>query len=408
MTITLENLDDSLADRLRRISFLSAIAFVLVTQSRVLAGIGLGEIAGIALIATTLGRRTALPLWAFTALLAILVGFIIGGTTNQFSGHSPIASGRDIVALIFALAFALSALTQMRHTGQPINLLNGGLTLAVIIQAIPLVLIPFGVETNAWLTDSDEPGIPFLSRYTGFSDNPNQLGILLCGYPFVAIASLHTAGGRWGRAFSALGLLAFLPVVALIKSNTVFSAYIICFTLWFMLWLNQWQLPASQRTHTATRAAITTALGIAAALLFVLYASESIKKTDTDDANGRFPLWIHAIEGIEQTWMLGAGPGAQSGETGPFQGSEAHNQLLDFTLQGGALAMAAYAFLVAGVIREVVRSRSTLAACMLTAILVEQLTHYTARQPISWIYLMLVFALAGHRGASTHSAPREL
>jgi len=380
--------------RLQGLLFYAAMALFLATQSRrLLGGAGLGDLAGMAFVLVSLPRRSALPTWVQASLLMLVSGFLVGTTANQLAGWSQIVSLRDLFALVFALAFASAAIEYLQTCACPELILARALSAAMVVQVLPLMLLAAGVQTDAWLTDSDLPGIPFLSRYTGFSDNPNQLGMLLCAFPFVAAAGLRVRQSRLSKAFLIFSILAFLPIAVFVKSNTVFSAYIIGGSVWVVLQLNQWTRPPRERTDTQLRMALTVCLMLVAVVAFALYAGESVKKTDDGDANGRFPLWLHAAQGVAQSFFLGVGAGGQSGDLAPFQGSEAHNQLLDFTLQGGLMAVSAYLLLLWGSAREILRRKSTLCACVFTAIVVEQLTHYTARQPISWVYIMLIFAL---------------
>lgn len=376
--------------------FAVAVAFLLATQSRqLLGGLGLGDLAGFAFVLLAVWQRPALPLWAASLLTLLVTGIIVGATVNQVAGWSSEFSLRDLAAIVFALAFAAAAVSHLRSCSDPVLTIARALAGAMLVQVLPLVLLGFGIATSAWLTFTDEPGIPFLSRYTGFADNPNQLGVLLCAFPVAVLAGLFRPQSRWSRTLLVLGLVSSVPVAVLASSNTVFSAYILSASLWAVLWLNQWAVPPEARRHRLQRLLLTVVLMTVTTIGFAFYAAESVNKTDDADANGRFPLWKAAIEGIQQSYLLGVGPGAQSGDGTPFQGWEAHNFLLDITLQGGLLSLGAYLLLVAGIAVHIVRIRSVVAACMLVAILIQQASHYTARQPYSWLYLLFGFAVAG-------------
>lgn len=381
----------------RHVAFVVASALMLATQSRALpGGVGLGEIAGTVFIGLSLQMRSRLPLWASLSMAALLTGFVVGATVNQITGLSAQVVLRDIAALGFALVFAGCSVAHLRSRPDPTAASGQALSAAILVQVAPLLMLAAGIETRSWLTFTDEPGIPFLSRYTGFSDNPNQLGALLCAYPPVAVACLWRAPTVWARVGWCLSLLATAGIATLVASNTVFSAYILSAMLWAVLRFNLWG-GGQTRPLQAGRVVATLAAGSVAVIGFLLYANESINKTGDGDANGRFPLWLSAVEGILQSGFLGVGPGGQAGEAGPFGGWEAHNFLLDITLQGGLLSLLAYLLLLVGLLRQVMRSRSLLAATVLLAILTQQLSHYTARQPIAWLYVLLPLAL-GARG----------
>lgn len=390
--------------------FVAACSTMLATQSRALAGgLGIGEVTGVLFMALTWRLRSGLPAWATLSMATLLAGYVVGATANLFSGLSTQLALRDFAALGFALVFAASAVAHLRAQGDPVLAISQALTGAVLVQLIPLLFFFIGIESPAWLTDSEEPGIPFLSRYIGFSDNPNQLGVLLCAYPLLAITAIQRSHSLAGRCMAGLGLLAAILLSVLVRSNTVFSAYILAGTLWAVLRFNLWdsKLPTGFRID---RLLVTLVFGVLAAMGFVLYALESIDKTESADANGRFPLWINALDGIAQSAFMGVGPGGQSGPIAPFQGDEAHNFLLDITLQGGLLSLLAYLFLLYSLLRHVLGQRSLLAACVILAVLTQQVSHYTARQPIAWLYLLLPLTLAAPRPrpaglARQHSRP---
>lgn len=392
---------------LRRAAFIAAFALSLTTQSRAwLAGVGLGEVMGSVFIALALAQPGNLQPRVKLALAIFVAGFLVGATVNQFTGISHQFVLRDLFALCFAMVFATCAVTYLRNEAQAVVTLGVALTLAVFVQCIPLLLLLGGIESNAWLTDSEEAGIPFLSRYIGFSDNPNQLGVLLCAYPFAAIAAVAEAQGRLRRATLVVGLLAGLLLAVLARSNTVFAAYILGATLWAVMRLNRWG-GSSARGTDLWRVSLTLLLCIVAVGGFAFFAGESIDKTGDADANGRFQRWQNAIEGIVESGLLGVGPGGQSGEKVPFDGEEAHNFLLDVALQGGALSLVAYVALVFGAGLRIFRLRSLSGACLLAAVLTQQFAHYTARQPIAWVYVLFPYGLvgAGRRAPRTNLAP---
>lgn len=379
-------------------AFVVACATLLATQSRGLLGaVGIGELSGLVFVALAWRLRGGLPAWASLAMAALWAGFVVGATANLFSGLSAQLALRDLAALAYALVFAACAVAHLRNRPDPVVAASDALTAAVLVQLLPLLLFFASIDSPAWMTDNDEPGLPFLSRYVGFSDNPNQLGLLLCAYPVLALAALRRGRSRASHALALLGLLAALLLAVLVRSNTVFAAYILAAAVWVALRFNLWDAPA----HTGFRLGrlLVTLLFSAFALTgFLFYALESIAKTESADANGRFPLWLNAMDGILQSAFLGVGPGGQSGPLAPFQGEEAHNFLLDITLQGGLLSLLAYLLLLFCLIRRVLQQRSLLAVCVLLAVLTQQVSHYTARQPIAWLYLLFPLVLAAPRG----------
>lgn len=375
--------------------FLLSMASMLATQSRVAGVAGVGEASGLLFILVTIacGQRAWPPRLPGMLLLIFMFGFVVGGAANQLTLLSQQTAPRDLAAVIFAVLYAGCVLSFLQTQPTPALVLARGLSLAVLAQCAPLAMTIIGLESNAWLTDTDLPGIPFLSRYVGLSDNPNQLGVLMCAFPFVALHAARSTPDKWDRWLIGMAIVGGVAIAALIRSDTVFAAYVLCVSAACMLWMNRFERSATGVRFQASRLAASLVLVISAVGVFYVIADSSIEKTGSRDANGRFERWRNALQGIGESYLVGVGPGGQSGETQPFQGEEAHNLLLDITLQGGITTLVAYLALATICMRAALRSRRAFLVCVVLAILIEQLAHYTARQPLAWVYLMSPLAL---------------
>ncbi len=391
--------------RIRKWSLALSLMTLMATQSRALLGgaAGIGELSALVFLFSSVLERTpaqARGVPGFTRVAAIIMwlGFFVGAFVNLWTRWSPQLAWLDLLVVPFSISYAACAIQYFQLVARPRQELATLLTWAILVQALPLLLLPFGIVAPAWLTDSDTPGVPFVSRYMGWSENPNQLGLLLCAYPIIALGALAKANGRKANWFYVFGMLVSLVMAGVVRSSTVFADYLVCASIWSILKLNRWDVPGRRGLRPA-RIAITFAFLAVSVTAFGFLAHESINKTGDSDANGRFERWESAFKGIEQSHWLGVGPGGQSGETKPFQGEEAHNLLLDLTLQGGAISLVSYLILAASCLVRAIALRSMLALCVVIAVLTQQQAHYTARQPVFWVLLMLPFALSPRRGA---------
>jgi hypothetical protein len=375
--------------------FFLSVMLLLVTQSRpYFGGVGPGEILGFLFILMTLrGAIYVLPLGAVIGFLLLVCGFLIGGAFNSYYFLSRQFSHFDIFAVLFSGAFAVCAIAWLRSVQRPMFVLCAALIMAVGLQAIPIFSMAFGIVLPAWLTDTDEPGLPLVSRYIGFSDNPNQLGLLLTVLPALIFATYTDAKRIYQRAFLISGFLTAMLVAGLTRSSSLFAAYLLTGALWLYLSVNGWP-SLRNKFWEPQRLALSAVFLQIALVVFGIYAVFSVEKTGDADANGRFQLWLAGIKGVFAAWSIGVGPGGQSGETEPFQGVEAHNFLLDIMLQGGLLSAAGYVLLVYHAFKRSLQIRSRFLICALVAILVFQLAHYTARHPFNWLYLLLPFVFS--------------
>jgi O-antigen ligase len=397
----------------RRWSLTLAMSFLMATQSRALLGgaAGIGEISALVFLFASFleGRTRAAPGLPFLPRLLLIVmwlGFFIGACINLVTRWSSQFAGLDLLVVPFSITFAACAIQYLQCCARPRLVIASMLTWAIFIQAFPLFLLLIGVNTPTWLTDADAPGIPFISRYMGWSENPNQLGLLICAYPLIAIGALSRENSRARNRFLVAGMLISLVVAAAVRSSTVFADYLVCGSLWAILKLNRWDAPG-RRGLRPLRLAITAGFGAAFAIAFLVLAQTSINKTGDSDANGRFERWQQAAQGVDESYGLGVGPGGQSGETAPFQGEEAHNLLLDLTLQGGVVSLVAYLLLAGNCLARALALRSLLALLVVIAVLTQQTAHYTARQPISWVLLFLPFALRSPGSAGSRRPAAE-
>jgi O-antigen ligase len=386
---------------LKPIVFTVFVASTLATQARLPGlNVGLGELAGVVLLllvgpSLPVSARQRTVVLLGMAMLAL--GFMVGWLSNLGFGFSEFTEGRDLLALVYAMLVSLAAIGYLQGLADPLPRLAVALSAAVWVQLVPLALSLLGFDGPWWLGEDDEPGIAFLSRYTGFSTNPNQLGVLVCALPFVAMLGLRDGSARRGQRLAIwLGLIGCAAVATLIVSNTVFATYIVAGTLAALL---SWNHFGEGRGVQPTRAVASVVAILLAAVALAFYVDASIEKTGDRDANGRFQRWTMAAQGISDTFLLGAGPGGQSGEVRPFDGTEAHNTLLDIALQGGLLSLAGYLLLVVVLFRRALETRSVLIICVLLAVLIQQLTHYTMRHPFNWLYMLLPLLPGGLVGS---------
>lgn len=374
---------------LQKYSFYMGIIFTPATQSRdYLGGIGLGEMAFILFVLSTIRFIYKYPdrQMLFSCALFI-IGIIFGALLNAFFSWSDIFVPSEIIAIMFSMVISLAAVSWIRYTGGAVEKLATGLACAAILQLVPILLFLFGVITPSWMVDDETSGLPFMTRYVGFSNNPNQLGILICAAPPILIAAYVSAVKTYKKLFYLMGVIGVGALAVLIKSNTVFFVYGFAISIYLALTFVNYG-PDKKLNVTPLKFCSFIFIAIIAIGLLSYYVVESIDKTGDGSANGRFQRYSSALQGIYTSALMGVGPGGQSGEVLPFEGTEAHNFLLDVLLQGGIISFVGYILIVTLVGWHSIKLRSKLVLIVFISILVEQLAHYTARQPMNWLYLL--------------------
>jgi O-antigen ligase len=376
-------------------SFFFSIALIPATQSReFIGGIGVGEIfASIFITASAYNFRIIKSTQLYTGITLVVLGILIGTLNNKFFQHSEIFIESDFFGVIFSITFSIMAIHWLLFNVNSYALLTKSLVFALFLQLTPILVLPLGITMPAWMSDSDEQlvgqGIPFLTRYIGLSSNPNQIGILICAAPATLYFLAIHSESRINQILCYLGIAISVVLAILIRSNTVFIAYGIGIIILITLG-TRWIVDHRKQIKRFSKIIMILPIGGIALISYIFF---SIDKTGDAAANGRFPRWASALQGIQESYLLGAGPGAQSGEDGPFQGTEAHNFLLDLVLQGGLISLIGYAMILHYAIRCAKRTSTTLPSIILMMVLTQQISHYTGRQPMNWLYSLLPIAI---------------
>jgi O-antigen ligase len=120
-----------------------------------------------------------------------------------------------------------------------------------------------------------------------------------------------------------------------------------------------------------------------------------------DQGRVRLDLWVHGVEAWAHSPLVGLGPGAFSGIDRPFQGSEAHNTIIDWGASTGLLGVAAWLALAGATAFATIRARSLPLAGACIAFFVFAQFHYVMRHPILWFVQLALLALVLERHPKT-------
>ena len=286
----------------------------------------------------------------------------------------------------------------------------GAVCLAVLVAgALGLVRIP-GIDLwwNGW------------NRLRGWSENPNQFG-LLCSV--LVILSLHLAetAARPGARFAAL-MYAVPPFVGgvLSQSDSFILVVLIAGPMFLALKLRTWLFSVERRLSLRTTFACLIFLAVPALLASAApfapsivnqaqkFATETMEKNN--QAENRFKLWSEAIEvGVEAN-MLGLGPGAhlvnKQWKRPPPEKFEAHFVVLDLFTQGGILAALSFVWLTTTACLVAYRARLFALTTLIFVLFVfSMFHHFIIRHPIFWFSIALCLALGD--GARRMNADRN-
>lgn len=252
-------------------------------------------------------------------------------------------------------------------------------------------LSPGPVEVNAWQR----------GRLRGWAANANQMALALVLIPFVLAAAARRDRRTWRRGM--LGAVALLvPGLGwLTGSDALGVAWAGGAGVWILLvWLRAVrQAPAGSWARRVARGGVPALLLLGAAVCGpaaarAVRAHVAAEWAFEGSGTQRAALLRHGLEAWARSPVVGLGPGGHSGYRAPFQGEEAHNTLVDWGVSTGVVGAAALVVLLAFFAARVVRARDPLATAGLAALLAYACFHYVMRQPVFWLGLATVLALA--------------
>lgn len=227
-----------------------------------------------------------------------------------------------------------------------------------------------------------------LTRFHGFSKNPNQLALyaLILMYFSLCLFRLDHKS-KW----LSIGcfLLSFI-CGALTKSDAFFLAVVIFIygSMVLVTTRNIITRVSAWKKIFSWMFVICTMIGL---LMFIGNLIATLNDISNDGGQGsvRFLLWGNGLEAMFTAPIFGVGPGAWSGLSYPLQGHEAHNTFIDFGNSFGLVAVFAYMLLLCHSSFYLLKSRSYTIFCLFWAISIFSVFHYVLRFPFIWVVIAM-------------------
>jgi hypothetical protein len=402
-----------------------ALLLALATQLRI-AGAGPGVALLALCIALALGlalwrgaagvRGDALSLFAFWALLAAAMSLgSIASTVRAFPVDVSLVS-HDIGAYMLLTLLTLSFATlperaqRLRRIQWWVAVFGACLSALQFANALGLISLP-GVDPWYW------------DRMRGWAENPNQFALLSLLVGFCAVALIDGCETRAQKAAAALSAAVALGVGFQAKSN----AYALMVAAGLLVYLALKGVRALSAAERSGIPAIGAALMLASTAGFALtlvsaqvnlrtelksMAGDMARKGDDESADAalRLALWRQAVEVGWNSGGFGLGPGphlaipqsliaARKAEREPkyvehpkegvAPNFEAHNTVLELFVQGGALAVGAFAWILATAVRRAWRAGQDGVIALIVATIAFGSFHVVFRHPLVWFCLCL-------------------
>jgi hypothetical protein len=405
-----------------------------VRPSQSLSAIWLGT--AVALTTATQLRRPGIPVgpgelmlvgWIFASLVSVLVGdrLVVSSTGRAFlffwtgsfvlllagwlvgvlTGHAADLAARDFLAyclvatIVLLLAFKPGGLDEARVAG-PVALFAATLALLLLL----LTTFPFG---------SFGPISPWYGpRFRGWSENPNQVALVMSPVPFLALYQLRRSRRASARTMYILFLMGGIAVGIASFSDALRLAWLAGVVLMvsheWLLGIARGRAPAGQAT---VRYMIVPMLAFGLLILggHAVYLRIQDVLVEIFERRGqgseRLMLWRHGMEAMAESPLIGLGPGPHSGKSGPFSGFEAHNSFIDWGTATGVTGVLLLVGLLVWAGRRNAATPTLLAS--LAALVVVSVSGFNLRHPTFWLYLLFVAAVGREdRQVSRNRVPR--
>lgn len=378
--------------------------------------------------------------WRAPAVLPVLLMFLLGGLSlstgfilsSQAAAAAKTSVFHDAVSYLFCglLAFNYVSLRERYAKLWVVQL-------PVAFLASTLVALLLGWLFSHW------SGLDVLyggKRWQHLSNNPNQFALMALPFPFFALQFIReNPKGPCSALFFFVGLLA-LALGWGSRSDALSAAWLVggtAITITLLFEIYRTQPSQSQRPlyfildgrNRVLVVILLIAMVVGSALQFRPVAAEigatpaqqyfeapsgrpgggdaneatpflkepqscDAAAPDSNQTGARYTLWHNALAAISRSPIVGFGPGAHSGFCGPFGGQEAHNSLLDWGTQAGALGVVVLLAYGGSIFYGVARRGNYFLAGMLISLGSFSMFHFTMRQPIFWIMPLLALDIA--------------
>ena len=350
-----------------------ALAFILQTGWRIPAvGVGVGEIllavcilinlvATVGLWGTTEHASwRGLRHWGVLLILGYLLAILLPLTLYYAALPVPGSSLRDWAAYLFSAGFLVSLAFRPAHFRR----MSAALAFSMIMLLGASLLV--GSDT-AW----------YYGRFRGEALNPNQIALYALCVLLLLVAYLR-------HVPVIIAALLGLAVFGYLAKSDALTLAILVFVLagCFVM------LVPPARLHRRLPWLLLGMLVIGWVFRVDILERFDALWAAADLQNARMSLFMHGIEAWGSSTgglLLGFGAGSFSGLTGPFQGSEAHNTIIDaLTIGGLPMLCAVYLFPVTSLVLAY-RRGSPLMFGALSALIVFSFFHFVARHPVYWL-----------------------
>jgi len=274
----------------------------------------------------------------------------------------------QIYVLSFILGITLIFLITESIRADLINLKLASLVFLVIFIIMNFYALWFEISIY-------DPG-----RYSGFSNNPNQLIIYITSLMLMLVAF------RRKLFFLSLPFLIYIGLESRSDTFLVIIASMI-FTFIFLSIFNYIKLNFFLRMYIMS----IVLIGLVALAIFYYFQELIIFLESADGDLVRLKLMYNGFLATLHSPFIGLGVGSFSGLEYAFQGSEAHNTFLDLSMQFGIIVPIILYFVIFAALFKSIKNRDNLLATIIVAFFICSLFNFYARHFVFWLVIGFLY-----------------
>jgi len=332
----------------------------------------------------------------FSAIIGTMAFFIFfaGILSALFLGFWKQTGWRDFFALAFiiVLAFAFNL-----HFTNRVNLERFCLALMAFlsIYVFPLFIVSRFTSHLGPFSLFYDPGA---TRFSALGFRPGQLDFIFVAIPFLSIHFLFRRKGILKRASLFLLCVASLYLGFDHKSDAFLVAVAAGSVVALILIWGKGVSLLNRRNRLAAIGMVAASLIVLSLISFFMFDKVESWVMNVYEQQGqgsvRINLWLNGLKAASVSPVFGLGPGSYSGVRAPFQHSEAHNTLVDVAILGGMLGILIFTCVIGYLGWRTLRTGLTWLIAAFLSMVCYSVFHYTLRQPLYLIGLIMISKLA--------------
>lgn len=316
--------------------------------------------------------------------LIILIQVIFVSTFYTFSSGSEVMSSNAVgvplsifVSLIFLLVINPDDLMKIIK-GYP----------ACILVTTLLIGVTKWLGYNIpWIVYEDE-----MDRFSGLSQNPNQLALYLLPAPFFSLMAYLK--NEKNKLLVGIEIFAAIAINMFVLGKTLFVGWIISFGFLFLIGFVYFgKIKLYNLNFIIKLIFVPFFLVLIMPIAILLYKGQTAGSVE-GQGEDRLILWSNGLNAWLDSFLLGHGPGHYSGIESSYQGMEAHNFWIDWLSAYGFIGYAALTFYLLLNFIKVIRLQVWIVISMYLSLLVQSTFHFYGRQPFFWLILVIGYMVA--------------